>query len=95
MERQISTEVGRIDILAEDTEGVRVVIEVKVGEAKDSAVGQIARYIGWFTKTERKPSRGILIAGSFPEGVRYSAAAIPGLTLLAYRVQFTFEKIAG
>jgi RecB family endonuclease NucS len=35
--RQFSTEIGLIDILAEDAEGMRVVIEVKVGEAKDSA----------------------------------------------------------
>ena len=55
--RQISTDVGRIDILAEDRSGVRVVIEVKVGEAKDSAVGQIARYLGWYAKTDGKPSR--------------------------------------
>ena len=42
--RQVIIDVGRIDILAQDVKGQRVVIEVKVGEAKDSAVGQIARY---------------------------------------------------
>lgn len=89
--RQVSTDVGRIDILAEDQKGFRVVIEVKVGDAKDSAVGQIARYLGWYTKTEGKPPRGILIAGDFP---RYAAAAIPHLTLNAYRVQFSFEQVA-
>jgi RecB family endonuclease NucS len=91
---QFSTEIGRIDILAEDAEGMRVVIEVKVGEAKDSAIGQIARYIGWFSKTEGRAPRGILIAGEFPEGVRYAAAAIPNLTLLAYKVHFSFERAA-
>ncbi len=38
--RQVKIDVGRIDILAEDETKARVVIEVKVGEAKDSAVGQ-------------------------------------------------------
>lgn len=94
VDRQVSTSVGRIDILAEDQKGFRVVIEVKDGEAKDSAVGQIARYLGWYTKTEGKPLRGILIASDFPEGVRYAAAAIPNLTLIAYRVQFSFEQVA-
>ena len=92
--RQVSTDVGRIDILAEDQKGLRVVIEVKVGDAKDSAIGQIARYLGYYTKTEGKPPRGILIASDFPEGVRYAAAAIPNLTLIAYRVQFSFEQVA-
>lgn len=50
--RQFNTEVGRIDILAEDRKGSRVVIEVKVGEAKDSAVGQVARYLGWFAQLD-------------------------------------------
>ena len=71
-----------------------MVIEVKVGDAKDSAVGQIARYLGWHTKTEGLPPRGILIASDFPEGVRYAAAAITNLTLIAYRVQFSFDQVA-
>jgi hypothetical protein len=92
--RQVSTDVGRVDILAEDSAGLRVVIEVKVGDAKDSAVGQMARYIGWYAKTDGKPARGILIAGDFPEGVRYAAGAIPNVTLVAYSVQFSFQKVA-
>ena len=86
---QVSTDLGRIDILAEDAKGTRVVID-----AKDSAVGQIARYLGWYAKTEGKAPRGILIAGNFPEGVQYAAAAIPHLTLIAYRVHFSFEHVA-
>ena len=31
--RQVSTDIGRIDILAEDSKGLRVIIEVKVGDA--------------------------------------------------------------
>ena len=89
--RQFNTDVGRIDILAQDTAGTRVVIEIKVGEAKDSAIGQVARYLGWFARTEGNAPRGILIAGEFPEGVRYAATAIPALTLLIYKVHFSFE----
>ena len=91
--RQVSTDIGRIDILAEDYRGFRVVIEVKVGEAKDSAIGQIVRYLGWYTKAEGKSARGILIASNFPEGVQYAAAAIPNLTLMSYRIHFSFEQI--
>lgn len=89
--RQINTDVGRIDILARDSGGSRVIIEIKVGEAKDSAIGQIARYLGWYTRTEEKPARGVLIASSFPVGVQYAAAAIPNLALITYRIHFSFE----
>ena len=91
--RQINTDIGRIDILAKDTKGSLVIIEIKVGEAKDSAIGQIARYLGWYTETEGGPVRGILISNNFPEGVQYAAVAIPNLTLMSYRIHFSFEQI--
>jgi RecB family endonuclease NucS len=90
--RQFNTDVGRIDILAEDKNSCRVVIEVKIGEAKDSAVGQIARYLGWFAKLDGRPPRGMLVAAEFPEGVRYAATAVSNLTLHAYKVSFLFEQ---
>lgn len=90
--RQFTTDVGRIDILAEDENGCRIVIEVKVGEAKDSSIGQIARYLGWFAHKDGKPPRGMLIAAGFSSGVRYATTSIPNLTLLAYKVHFAFER---
>lgn len=90
--RQVGTDVGRIDILAEDRNGRRVVIEVKVGEAKDSAVGQIARYIGWFARSDGQPPRGMIVAAEFPEGVRYAATAVANLSLHAYKVNFSFAQ---
>lgn len=92
--RQYSTAVGRIDILAEDKHGSRVIIELKVGEAKDSVIGQIARYVGWFAREDGQPPRSIIVASAFPEGVRYAATMIQGLTLLAYQVNFSFERAA-
>lgn len=90
--RQYNTDVGRIDILAEDENGTRVVIELKVGQATDSVIGQVARYVGWFARDNGQPPRSIIIASGFPEGVRYGATMIKGLTLLTYRVHFSFER---
>jgi len=92
LSRQESSDVGRLDLLARDSEGRTVIIELKAGEAKDSSIGQIARYIGWYSQQEGKPPRAILVASGFGEPVRWAAKAIPGLKLLTYRVQFAFEE---
>lgn len=91
--RQVVTAVGRLDILAESASGQRVIIELKVGEAKDSAIGQVARYMGWYATTDGKRPRAILIAEEFPQSIRYAGAAVEELDLLAYRVQFAFSKV--
>jgi hypothetical protein len=90
--RQETTEVGRIDLLARSVAGETVIIELKVGDARDSAIGQIARYVGWYAKREGRLPRAYLIAGGFPAPVRYAAAAIPGLRLMTYKVSFTFAE---
>lgn len=91
--RQIKNDAGRIDILAEDSDENPVVIEIKVGDAKDSAIGQIARYLGWYAKTGERPVRGFLVAGNFPESIQYAAEAIPNLTLLSYKISFSFNEV--
>ncbi|MFZ6799033.1 endonuclease NucS domain-containing protein [Undibacterium sp. Di24W] len=90
--RQESSDVGRVDLLARDIDGNTVIIELKSGEAKDSSIGQIARYIGWYAQKEGKPPRAILVASGFSEPIRWAAKAIPGLKLVVYRVQFNFEE---
>ncbi len=91
--RQEVVEVGRLDLLAKDAAGNHVIIELKAGEAKDSAIGQIARYMGWFTHRDGHPPRAILIASTFSDSVRYAAKAIPGLKLVSYRVSFSFDDM--
>jgi hypothetical protein len=91
--RQVTVDVGRIDILARSAAGEKVIIELKVGEAREAAVGQIARYMGWYAKADGTRSRAILVAGSFSDNVRYAASAIPGLRLFGYRVLFTFSDL--
>jgi hypothetical protein len=90
--RQESCDVGRLDLLARDSDGRTVIIELKAGEAKDSSIGQIARYMGWYARQDGKSPRAILVASGFSEPVRYAAMAIPGLKLVTYRVQFAFDE---
>jgi RecB family endonuclease NucS len=90
--RQESCDVGRLDLLARDSDGRTVITELKAGEAKDSSIGQIARYMGWYARQDGKSPRAILVASGFSEPVRYAAMAIPGLKLVTYRVQFAFDE---
>ncbi len=91
VERQAKCDVGRVDIVGRGADGATVVVELKVGEAKDSAIGQIARYMGWHQQQGTPAVRGILVASDFPEGIQHAALAIPHLALRRYRIQLTFE----
>lgn len=90
--RQVRSDVGILDLLAKDRDGRTVIIELKAGEAKDSSIGQVARYVGWYSEKEGTAPRAILVASGFPQPVRWAAKAIPGLRLVTYRVQFNFEE---
>jgi len=59
--RQFPTEVGRIDLLAKDTDGY-VVIELKKDRVEDKVMGQILRYMGWVRSnlSPDKEVRGII-----------------------------------
>ena len=59
--RQYSTEIGPIDLLAKDSEGVFVVIELKKGLGADQVIGQSLRYMGWVVKNLAR--RGDLVRG--------------------------------
>jgi endonuclease len=95
VERQSKTDVGFIDILAKEKDGNFVVIELKIGEAKDAAVGQVTRYMGWIMKhrTQGKAIKSFLIASDFSDGTKYSAAIVPGLKIVRFKARFEFESL--
>ncbi len=87
-----TVEAGRIDILAEDKDGYRVVIELKADRAPLPAMGQILSYMG--SVREEDPSqrvRGILIANDFHPKLELAAKAVPNVELVAYSFKFDFE----
>ena len=87
-------ESGFIDILAHDTNGAFVVIELKAGLAKREAVGQITGYMGDLIAEEPETQvRGILVAADFDKSCRSGVRAIPSLKLKRYRFSFTFEDL--
>src|ERR1019366_4615950 len=55
---QLSTPVGRLDLLAQDLDsGELVVIELMRGRTSDQVVGQAARYMGWIRQQLAQPGQ--------------------------------------
>jgi hypothetical protein len=75
VERQLITEVGRIDLFARDRNGTFTIIELKKGKTEDDVFGQLSRYLGWCKKTKARTGnvRGIIIAKQI--GLKLWAAA--------------------
>ena len=87
-ERQV--EAGFIDILAEDDEGALVVIELKSGEAPETAITQLLSYIGSLRAEDASRTvRGILVAREFSTRSKLAAQAAD-LQLVTYGYNFTF-----
>ncbi len=89
--RERSVETGFIDITAEDSNSIPVVIELKTGVAGQRAVAQILSYIGSVMEEEGTDRvRGILIAAEFDRKARAAARVVPDLTLMRYQFSFQF-----
>ncbi|EHU9474294.1 DUF91 domain-containing protein, partial [Vibrio vulnificus] len=85
---------GRIDILAKDKTGQLVVIELKAGKAKDSALGQLLGYIGCLSESSDTSNiRGILVASDFDKRVVFGAKAISNVKLVKYQISFNLEVV--
>jgi len=89
------TEVGPIDILALDASGDFVVFELKLGLGPDAAVGQLARYMGWVRHALAgdRAVRGVIVARTVDEKLRYAASVIPNISLYEYAVSFTLQPV--
>lgn len=89
------TDAGRIDILAIDSEGQLVVVEIKAGKARDSALGQILGYIGCLSSAQENHAdiRGILVAAGFDERVVYASKDLPNIKLMQYRLSFGLNEV--
>jgi hypothetical protein len=89
--------VGIADIVAHSpASGEWVVIELKRTNVVDVAIGQITRYMSWVSQQRAAgaPVRGVLVGREFDEKTRYSARAIPALTLWKYSLSFDLQPDA-
>lgn len=87
--RQHSTDVGRIDILAQDKKFV--VIKLKAGTDTCPLIGQILSYISWVRRNlaGEREVRGIIITENFDDKLKYAVKEIPNIK--RYIVKFEFQ----
>lgn len=93
--QQFSTDIGNIDLLVKEKEsGNYVVIELKKGQTSDQTVGQLTRYMGWVkeNKSKEKKVKGIIIAGSQDDRLRYAIQMVPDTEIFLYRINFILER---
>jgi hypothetical protein len=92
---QLATPVGRLDFLCRDTAtDALVVVELKRGRPSDTVVGQAARYMGWVRAhlaAENQRVEGIIVAHEQDLWLGYAVAAVPGLSILTYNVDFALS----
>ena len=82
---------GRSDILARDSLGHAVVIELKAGRCPKGAIEQVLGYVQDWIDGGEAQVRAIIIAGEFPDRVKAAAKRIPDLKLMTYRLQVQVE----
>lgn len=87
------TQAGRVDLLARDRVGNLVVIELKAGKAKDSALGQLLGYVGCLS-LENNSVRGILVASDFDTRVIFASKNLPNITLVKYELAFRLREVS-
>ncbi len=92
--REVSTEAGKIDILATDSKETLVVIELKANIASYSTLGQILSYMASIKEELGKESvRGIIVAEDFDKKLKLAVSQVGNVSLVKYNVKFDFDKL--
>lgn len=85
-----------IDILAVDTGGSFVVIELKVSRGYDRVVGQIMRYMAGIHKNQAEPGqkvRGIIVAREISEDLLLACSLLAGVQLFEYELSLAVKQV--
>lgn len=84
-----------IDILATDSKGSFVVVELKVSRGYDRVIGQLMRYVAWIKKNLAEPNqnvRGIIVAREISEDLQLACSLVPGIELFEYELSLSLKR---
>jgi len=85
-----------IDILAVDSSGNFVVIELKVSKGYDRVVGQLMRYVAWIKENladEAQRVRGVIIARNISNDLKLACSLVPEIGLFEYELSLSLRRI--
>jgi endonuclease len=85
-----------IDILAVDSGGAFVVIELKVSRGYDRVVGQLMRYMAWVRKNQAEPGqkvRGIIVARQISEDLLLACSLMADVQLFEYELSLAVKQV--
>ncbi len=96
--RQYKTSAGIVDVLAEDTNGDLVVVELKSGYADMNVLTQLLKYMSAIAKETRqeKAVRGIIIAHDFDDILIDTIRSFlrDKIRLMTYEMKIEFRGLA-
>lgn len=85
---------GRIDILAVDSRGKFVVIELKLRRGRSKTIGQLLYYMGWIDENlKNAPCRGIILASHITDDLIVATKRIDGVTLFKYDMNVSVHQV--
>lgn len=85
---------GRIDLLAIDQTDKYVVIELKLSQGRNKALGQLLYYMGWVDQhLGHGPCRGYIIASEITDELAVAVSRVPAVRLAKYRMSFGIEPV--
>ena len=85
-----------IDLLAIDSGGNFVVIELKVSKGYDRVVGQLLRYVNWISQNLAEATqrvRGVIIAKRISEDLKLACSALPDVALIEYELSVSLKSV--
>ena len=85
-----------IDILAVDSKGRFVVVELKVSKGYDRVVGQLMRYMAWIQSNLAEPNqgvRGVIAARHISDDLKLECTLLPSCELFEYSLSISLSKI--
>lgn len=87
---------GRIDLLGVDHSGRLVVIELKLSQGRNKALGQLLYYMGWIDQhLGNGPCRGFIIASDISGELATAVSRTPGVSLAEYHLNFSITQLPG